>query len=268
MERQLYSLRMRASRGGHHQSGAERVIAAAEVATVTAALMARAMNTSGPPPDAVHCSLECLEPASIRQAVLPDISTFLVGGWRAGRCLANRLLVRAGVSERAASRALELLAEGAGCEGSVMRGAVVMNAQTGERLEGDISRGVRVSRMDLASEARPAIEALLAAVGLGHHRVIEALVLAAKVLGAPGIVAELCWSDDPDYLIGYVADPRYGYQRISNLKQQGDLRGGRVFFVSLDRALDSLLEYLERRPVLFTALGRINAPRDWYDADE
>jgi 6-carboxyhexanoate--CoA ligase len=268
MERQLYSLRMRASRGGYHQSGAEKVVAADEVASVAAALMARAMNGSGHQPDAVHCSLECLEPASIRRAVLPDIATFLVSDWCAGRCLASRLLVRAGVSERVVSLAMKLLAEGAGPDGRVMRGAVVMNAQTGERLEGDASRGVRVSRMDLDSEARSTIEKLLAAAGLGHHRVVEALVLAAKVLGAPGIVAELCWSDDPDYVIGYVADPRYGYQRICNLKEQGDPRGGRIFFVNADRALGSLLEYLERQPVLFTALGRINSAKDWCDADE
>lgn len=268
MERLLYSLRMRASRGGYHQSGAEKVVTADEVASVAAALMARAMNSSGPQPDAVHCSLECLEPASIRHAVLPDIATFLVSDWRAGRSLASRLLVRAGVSDRAVRRGMGLLAGGAGPDGSVMRGAVVMHAQSGERLEGDASRGIRVSRMDLDSEARPAIEALLTVAGLGHHRVIEALVLAAKVLNAPGIVAELCWSDDPDYVIGYVADPYYGYQRINGLKEQGDPLGGRVFFVNSDRVLDPLLEYLERQPVLFTALGRINPAKDWCDADE
>ena len=33
----------------------------------------------------------------------------------------------------------------------------------------------------------------------------EALVLASKVQSAEGIVGELCWSDDPDDTIGYVA---------------------------------------------------------------
>lgn len=149
-----------------------------------------------------------------------------------------------------------------------MRGAVVMHARTGERLEPDAGRGVRVSRMDLAASARPAIEATLAGAGLGHHRVSEALALAGKVMGAPGMVAELCWSDDPGYTVGYVADPCNGYQRINNLKQTGDLRGGRVFFIDPVGRLEELFDYLERRPVLFTALGRISQPRFWSEDEE
>ena len=160
------------------------------------------------------------------------------------------------------------LADGAGVEGAVMRGAVLMDATTGERLEIDSSRGVRVSRMDLSPECRPALELELTSSGLGHHRVLEALVLAGKVLGAPGIVAELCWSDDPDYTIGYVADPQKGYQRISALKATGDSRGGRVFFVKRDKALlEEIIAYLQHQAVLFNAFGTISPSIKWKTSD-
>ena len=45
----------------------------------------------------------------------------------------------------------------------------------------------------------------------------EALVLASKVQSAEGIVGELCWSDDPDYTVGYVACNGI-YHRIPNMK--------------------------------------------------
>ena len=56
----------------------------------------------------------------------------------------------------------------------------------------------------------------------------EALVLATKVQSCPGIVGELCWSDDPDYTVGYVACNGI-YHRIPNMKEMGNPIGGRVF---------------------------------------
>jgi 6-carboxyhexanoate--CoA ligase len=141
---------------------------------------------------------------------------------------------------------------------------MVVDALTGTRLEPDQSRGVRVSRMDLAPLARERILAALAVAGLGHHRVAEALVLAGKVLHAPGIVAELCWSDDPDYVAGYVADPRRGYQRITRLKAAGDNFGGRALFVRPENwQSDRFIAYLEQQAVLFDALGTITPARPW-----
>jgi 6-carboxyhexanoate--CoA ligase len=36
------------------------------------------------------------------------------------------------------------------------------------------------------------------------QRVKEAPVLATKVSAHPATIAELCWSDDPEYITGYV----------------------------------------------------------------
>ena len=92
----------------------------------------------------------------------------------------------------------------------------------------------------------------------------EALVLAGKVLHAPGIVAELCWSDDPAYVVGYVAAPQFGYRRITRLKAPGDGRGGRALFVrTTEWDQDDFVAYLEQQAVLFDALGTIEPPQPW-----
>ena len=123
-----------------------------------------------------------------------------------------------------------------------------ISAATGERLDSTETRGVRVSRMDLdaQSDALP----WLRQQGLDGEHPREAMVLAAKVAAAPGMVAELCWSDDPEYTTGYVASPRHGYVRIPCLKEKNSSNGGRAFFVSPDADLEALQHFLEEQPVL------------------
>ncbi len=269
METSLYSVRMRASSHGRHLAGAERLVTEVDVCAVTAALMQRAMRCPHGPADEIYCSVERIDSQMVLYAALPNLTTYEVQDWQEGRRAAHCLLVRAGVSSDVAARAVSLLANGAGPEGTVMRGAALLVAATGERLETDLGRGVRVSRMDLAPEFRPILEHNLAAAGLDHHRVQEALILAGKVLRAPGIVAELCWSDATDYTTGYVAAPQFGYQRISALKPAGDRRGGRVFFVNQpDISLAALVDYLERQAILFNASGTISPPEKWMAHDE
>lgn len=269
MNTRLYSVRMRASCHGQHLAGAERIVPEAAVSEMTAALTARAMSSANGSPEEIHCSVETIDPASVLYKRLPDVSTYQVDDWQEGRHAAISLLANVGVQKNIATRAVELLANGAGPEGRVMRGAVIMDAKSGDRLEADQARGVRVSRMDLSPECRPDLEAELVSSGLDHHRVLEALVLAGKVLSAPGIVAELCWSDAPNYTTGYIADPQDGYQRISAMKSPGDSCGGRVFFVDLSKnTLEALVDYLERQVVLFNSSGTISSPEKWMSVDE
>jgi 6-carboxyhexanoate--CoA ligase len=263
MSTPLYSLRMRAERAGTHCSGAERIATPDQLPALAAALVARALGCAGGPPDAVHCTVEALAAPPLRRP-LPPVSTYTAPDWQGGRACARALLIQAGVAAPAVATALELLAAGPAPGGEVMRGAAIVDAVSGARLEADPAKGVRVSRMDLLPEARAAVEVGLAAAGLGHPRVLEALLLAGKVLGAPGLVAELCWSDDPEYATGYVADPQNGYQRIVPLKALGDPKGGRVFFVRRDGwDRERFVAALERAAVLFDALGPISPPRAW-----
>lgn len=264
MDAPLYSVRMRASLRGRHLVGAERLVPLADVSQVTSDLISRAISSADGAADDVQCHAERIDSEAIFRARLPDVRTWQVNDYQEGRAAATELLCRAGVEQAAAVIGVQLLVEGPGPGGTVMRGAVIMDAVTGERLESDLSRGVRASRMDVAIECRPDFAARLRRAGLGHRRVLEALVLAGKVLSAPGVVAELCWSDDPNYLTGYVADPVHGYQRISVLKPAGDWRGGRVFFVRPETfAIAELTAYLERQPVLFDRLGKISPAARW-----
>ena len=104
-----------------------------------------------------------------------------------------------------------------------MRGAVLLDADTLERLEPDLERGVRATMMDAAESDSGAH----CSPCKNHYA--EAMVLAAKVANAPGLVAELCISDDPDYVTGYIASKTLGYVRIAPLKKVGSPFGGRIF---------------------------------------
>ena len=124
-----------------------------------------------------------------------------------------------------------------------MRGAMLLDANTLERLEPDRARGVRATRMDAAEPAA-------ADAGAKNH-FREALVLASKVQAAPGIVAEICVSDDPDYVTGYVASKSLGYRRITTIKEKGDPSGGRIFLFRGPRSLvPDCIRFLQEQTVL------------------
>lgn len=262
----LFSIRMHSSRGGSHLSGAERLVTAAELETVSALLLRRALEHSRGRADSIRLSVDAVPMAQVRTGRLPNLATIRVADFHQGRQAAAALLQRSGVSARAARFALETLAAGAAPDGGSMRGAMLIDAASGARLETDPGRGIRASRMDLSPEAARSLQRQLEPLGLNNPHVREALVLSGKVLATPGIVAELCWSDDPDYTAGYVASPVLGYRRLTQLKPLGDERGGRAFFVQPNlRDLADLQRELEQTVLLFTEIGIIAGESNWED---
>ena len=260
----LFSIRMRAAQSNEHISGAERIAPAGELAAIATAMIARALGHSRGNPESIRLAIDALPAASLRTASLPDITTILVPNLHVGRQAARAELRRAGVSEVAAAVAINALASGAAAEGRVMRGAMLIDAQSGARLESDPARGIRVSRMDLDPAANAALTHALQGSGRDTSHLREALALAGKVLLSPGIVAELCWSDDPDYTAGYVASPARDYVRFPHLKEKGDHLGGRAFFYQGSTFnLAALTAFLENEPVLFTSIGRIHADEEF-----
>lgn len=256
---QLFSIRMRAAQSSEHISGAERIAPAQDLAAIATAMITRALGHSRGNPDAIRLSIDALSAPSIDHAPLPDITTVLVSDLHAGRTAAKSELLRAGVSDAAATAAIQALASGAAPGGKVMRGAMLVDADSGERLESDPARGLRVSRMDLSAAAHAALTAALQGSGRDTTHLREALALAGKVLLSPGIVAELCWSDDPDYTAGYVASPLRGYVRFPHLKAKGDKLGGRAFFYQRsDFNLAAITAFLQEEPILFSRIGRIH----------
>lgn len=255
----LYSIRMRASTGENHISGAERISCAGSIDDIVTNLLARA-RSKGILPNNITINIESLQNLPVRFVAALDVLTVTVPDMHAGRTAAARTLTNLGVSEQAVTRAITLLGRGASPSGKTMRGSIIMDARSGERLEPDQERGVRASRFDYADHASSQVDERLTALGLTHYRIREALALATKVVHAPGVIAELCWSDDPDYTAGYVASLRQGYVRFPHLKKWGDQKGGRVIFADPAKlVLDALIEYLQGDPVIINDVGVFNA---------
>ena len=260
MNNDLYSIRMRASIGGRHVSGAERIVAREKIDRTVEEMVERAVK-KGCTREQTTISVDPIAEARIHCLTALDLITLSAPHTDAARNAASRVLQIAGVAERAVHTAISHLSAGAALSGGNMRGAMIIDAKRGERLEPDKERGVRASRFDWSEEAGEKISRQLTALGLTHFRTREALALATKVAYAPGIVAELCWSDDPGYTAGYVASADLGYVRFPVLKQLKDTKGGRAFFVNKDELdMDRFLRYLELEAVLITDIGECREP--------
>ena len=237
---ELYSVRMRAAqggpheKGGHHISGAERIVKLEEVGAIAQSLADRALHHSKGTADFINITVDLIPPEKITYIDCLKVEEHKTSSISESHQLVTELLQGPHISEAAVLKAISLLKS----LDKSMRGAMLVDAITGERLDtGD--RGVRVSHMDSFDSH---------ALGDNEH-MREALVLASKVQSADGIVGELCWSDDPDYTVGYVACNGV-YHRLPNMKEFGSDIGGRVFFVRSDIDSESVIEYLERTPVL------------------
>jgi 6-carboxyhexanoate--CoA ligase len=251
----LYSVRMRASAGGRHLSGAERLVPAEMISGTVQELVERARG-KGIDPDQVVITIDSLQGALVRNIHALDLTAVAAHDLAECRSAGKQVLQAAGVSLVAVDNAFMHLDQGPAPSGNSMRGAMLMDAVTGERLEPDRERGVRVSRFDWSSEAYAAIDRELSRIGLTHFRTREALSLASKVAHAPGVIAELCWSDDPDYSAGYASSLSGGYFRFPIMKEKGRATGGRAFFVKREGFdLNALLLYLQEIPVLITRTG-------------
>lgn len=268
----LYSVKMRASRGGSHEaggkhiSGAERIVQATDAAEAARQLVMRAQQHERGRPDFINIKIEGLAGRSIRELTSLPVLTLHTKDHKEGLALAGKLLEMSGVKPAAARQGAQYLLEGAGPGGVNMRGAIVADVRTGTRLEPDRARGVRAAYMDYHPGVLEDLEQKLALYGLNNNHVKEALCLATKVSSVSSIVAELCWSDDPGYTTGYVAAAGFGYIRLPHMKEKGSERGGRVFFFdSRLGELQEAIDYLEGEPCLITCLGRINGPLSYGD---
>jgi len=248
----LYSIRMRASLAGAHVSGAERIINGPDIHAVTAELLTRAMTHGRGTPDSIVVTVDSLAGREvIRLNVLP------VTDVKAGDCISSieaalSELVMAGVSEGAARQALELVTKGTD---GTMYGAAVVDAASGEMLLPGNPHGIRARMVDYDPASLPELDFELVRLGLQATRLKEALALATKVAYAPSAVAELCVSDNPGYLTGYVASAARGYVRITPMKDETSQAGGRVFLV--DRGtfdpntyIGAYIKYMRETPVL------------------
>lgn len=240
----LYSLKMRASRmegeQSVHVSGAEKIVLPEQIEELAAQLVRRAMKHSKGEPDQIHLKIEKLEPENILHLQALPVSTIQTDTPQAGWKTVASLLQQIGIEN--GEQILSYLPQTYG-----MRGAMLLDYSDYSRLEPDHDRGVRATYMDYLGQEQGT--GLKEPGGQTHFQ--EALVLATKVLGHPYIKAEICFSDDPDYVTGYVASKELGYVRITTLKQVGDPNGGRIFLYDGPKdGVAECIQYLEHQPVL------------------
>lgn len=261
---EYYSLKMRASqqvgegeqKHEQHISGAERIVGRNSVEAVCSAMVRRAMTHSKGDPDFINVKIEKVCECDIQILKALPVTRIDVDTWQEGLEKAFGLVSKAvmdvhkesslsvpkGTSENAslqnfAANLPELLRAT-----FPMRGAMLYDIATGARLEPDHERGVRATYMDALHSSE--------VDGCKNH-FNEAIVLATKVANAPGMVAEFCVSDDPNYVTGYVASKELGYVRIMKMKEMGDENGGRIFlFDSRKAKAEESIEYLQKKKVL------------------
>ncbi|PGV53789.1 6-carboxyhexanoate--CoA ligase [Bacillus sp. AFS037270] len=243
----FYSVRMRASedgaheQGGKHISGGELISTYDNLKNAVNVLLEKALTHSRGTPDFLQIQFELIDKPVTKLKPLP-IGTNEVESVKEGHSIAQNLLEIAGVPRKCIEKAFEQITENSG-----LRGAILFDIRSSVRMDNRNEKGVRVSRMDWLTTNFDKWS--------DHHkitpslRVKEALVLATKVSQHPATVAELCWSDDPEYITGYVAGKKIGYQRITRLKEFGDERGCRIFFVDGLSDLHAYIEYLEKQPI-------------------
>ncbi len=236
----LFSVKMRSEKEGKHVSGAERIVNEKKLKDVINELLERPKDF-----DFLNIKVEEVKNYEILPFEL-KISSFNFGSVKEAREFAIKKLVEAGISEEIAKKGMEILSKGANPKGGNMRGAVLLDIESGKRLEPNKERGIRTVNFDW--ENREEVSKILLKRGF-THRTIDALVLAQKNIYC-GVIAELCWSDDPNYITGYVASKKLGYVRITPLKEKGDTKGGRIYFVKSEN-LKELMECLEKKVILF-----------------
>lgn len=245
----LYSLRMRSAQGGAHEvggrhiSGAERIVSKEKIKETASAMIERAFSHTRGEADFINIVIEKIDDEMVVEVPLLSVVTRTVSDVTMGRKMAENSLVEAGVTLLAAQKGMAALL----ALTDSMRGGMLVCAVTGQRLDEAKARGVRVSRMDIGDEET--FHRMLAHEGMNNTHVQEALVLASKVAATPHLIAELCWSDDPEYTTGYVASSS-GYIRIPHCKPFGSLLGGRVFFVRPEGDVGQIVDYLENQPVI------------------
>lgn len=236
----LYSVKMRASEGEKHISGAEKIVSEENLEVCISGLMKRAQTHPKGTPDFINIKVEKINKNEIRVLKPLKVTTIASKSKEEGWLVIEDILSKLGIEN------------GQDIFNNFqhtfnMRGAMLLDVNTMMRLEPDKNRGIRATNMDFEDMR---LENLNKVVGANIH-FKEALVLATKVVSHPNILAEICVSDDPEYTTGYIASKEFGYVRITNLKELGDERGGRIFlFKGSEEQVQECIDYIQRKHVL------------------
>lgn len=227
-----------------HISGAEGICSRGQIQQIIQKYVDRAITHPRGKPDRIVITIEELRNPLKSITALP-VMTVKCSSCSSAKAIMGKLLRTSGVSIKAIASALTILQNR-----ETMRGASLVLASSGRRVEPDMQRGVRASRFGISRPAEKELSAHLNTQGINTQTVKEALLLASKVASSRDVVAEVCISDDPDYTTGYVASADLGYIRIPHIKKKRDRKGGRIFFLREDADIRRAIQYLEKTPAI------------------
>lgn len=240
-EQSLFCLKMRAeentSAGKAHISGAEKIIAEERINDYAKSLIERALHHSKGAADFINLKIERVKKDELLTLDALSVTNIETKSVEEGYAEIRKFLADLKIEK--IEEIVALLKET-----YAMRGAMLLDVRTLERLEPDKTRGIRATYMDMERSRSAVMEA-------EKNYFMEAIVLATKVANCPGIVGEICISDDPNYVTGYVASKMHGYRRITTLKEKGSGEGGRIFLYGGDKEkLAETIDFLQKKRVL------------------
>ncbi len=242
-----------------HISGAEGIYQDSEVTAVLKAYTKRALLHPRGRPEKIVLTIEKI---TQKPKVIPSlpVTTLKCSSPSEAKRLIRKILNKLDISETAVNTAFNILS------GSItMSGASIVLAESGKRVEPDIERGIRVSRLGINRSTGRTLSLKLEKYGINNITVREAVILASKVASYKQVEAELCISDDPYYLTGYISSKQFGYVRIPNIKRKRDKKGGRVFFMEETTNINSAVKFLEKTPVI---IGKVSECSGIFSLDE
>lgn len=234
-----FSIRMRASYRGLHVSGAERICKEKELSNVIFELLKRPKKY-----DFISLKTEKIEDVEFISPL--PVKSFFMKSVEEGRTFAKKLLMDFGIRKDIVDNIFYLISTGP-YNGRNMRGAMLIDIDTGERLEENQEKGIRTIKVDW--EDREYASNVLSSYPPLRltSRSLDALALVSKNVKC-GVLAEVCWSDDPDYSTGYVVINGI-YHRIEPLKRVGDPFGGRAYFIKA-KDIKDIINCLRERAFL------------------
>ncbi len=243
MKEKLYSIKARASFKGKHLSGAERIVKESEIETVLEEIYKKVRRKN---PDSINIKVENIkEEPFLVDKTLPLKNLSFSNYMEANEKAVEILHIETGISKNILWKLIEEVHTGAAPNKENMRGAMIVN-QRGERIELDRYRGIRTTTVDFL-DRKKVLEKLLKN---GYtERTLDALALTTKNLIYPDMIAEYCISDEADYTVGYVSTKNF-YYRFSPLKEKGNTKGGRIYFVKNSIDIQKFYNFLQKKPVL------------------
>jgi len=239
----LFSIKARSSKEDLHISGGERIVPYDKIEEVSSQLLKRVNRNN---PDFISIKIEKIKEKPIILKNALQIKELEFGDYiSANKFAIDTLHKSTGIDRSKIKQLIEKIHLGASPNGTNMRGAMIVN-QNGERIELDKFRGVRTTYVDFIDRER----ALKNLLKKGFTtRTLDAILIATKNLFYEDFLAEYCISDEPDYTTGYIAVGNT-YYRLKPLKNLGNNKGGRIYFVKNSINLQHFYNYLEKTPIL------------------